>query len=80
MANDLDKRLDFLKIDYETRNTLRQNAPILENNFDIILSNFYDHLTTYPHLSEKFVGDIDPVKRKQKDHWRELFSGEFSDQ
>lgn len=80
MTTDLEKRLDFLKIDLETKDSLRHNAPILERNFDVILDRFYDHVTKYPQLAEKFSGDIEPVKGKQKHHWRNLFSGDFSDQ
>ena len=80
MANDLDQRLEFLKIDSETKDILRQNAPVLEKNFDAILAEFYDHLTRYPQLAEKFAGDLHTVRNKQKNHWRTLFSGEFSEQ
>ncbi|HBN21846.1 MAG TPA: hypothetical protein DD412_01235 [Holosporales bacterium] len=80
MSNELDKRLDFLKIDPETKDALRDNVPVLEKNFDAVLGGFYDHVTQYPQLAEKFNGDLDTVKRKQKDHWRTLFSGEFSEQ
>ncbi|NCQ67497.1 MAG: hypothetical protein GW748_07105 [Alphaproteobacteria bacterium] len=80
MANDLDQRLEFLKIDSETKDILRQNAPVLEKNFDAILAEFYDHVTRYPQLAEKFAGDLHTVRNKQKNHWRTLFSGEFSEQ
>lgn len=79
MADEIDERLEFLKVDKETRDTLRQNTPVLEKNFDTILGGFYDHVTSYPQLAEKFGGDTGPVKQKQKDHWRSLFSGDFSD-
>lgn len=80
MANELEKRLEFLRIDGVAKDALRQNAPVLEKNFDAILGNFYEHVTKYPQLSEKFGGDVEVVKNKQKDHWRTLFSGEFSAQ
>tara|TARA_R110002095_G_scaffold140540_2_gene122063 strand:- start:2754 stop:4376 length:1623 start_codon:yes stop_codon:yes gene_type:complete len=80
MANEIEKRLEFLKIGTDAKATLRQNAPILEKNFDAILGGFYSHVTSYPQLAEKFGGDLNVVQNKQKNHWRTLFSGEFSDQ
>lgn len=80
MASELDQRLGFLKLDAQARDALQRNLPVLEKNFDAILEDFYGHLTQYPYLSEKFHGNVEPVKNKQKEHWRTLFSGEFSEQ
>ncbi len=80
MNNDLSKRLDFLKIDSDTRKTLEKNLPLVEKNFEPILDKFYDHILSYPNLSEKFSGDVGPIKLRQKEHWQSLFSGSFNDQ
>ncbi len=80
MTEELKDRLKFLQLDDNARAALKGSLPILEKNFDAILTGFYDHVGSYPNLAEKFGGDVEPVKNKQKNHWRTLFSGEFSQQ
>lgn len=80
MNPDLSTRLRFLNIDQESKEALQRSLPVLEKNFDTILTGFYEHVTQYQNLAEKFQGSVEPAKNKQKEHWRNLFSGEFSDQ
>jgi methyl-accepting chemotaxis protein len=74
-------RLEYLKIDQETRGVLRDFLPILEGNLEGILDAFYGHITQWPDL-KTLTGDenkIRMLKGAQKQHWTTLFSGRFDE-
>jgi methyl-accepting chemotaxis protein len=74
-------RLEYLKIDQETRGLLRDFLPVLDGNLQSILDAFYEHITQWPDL-KTLVGDekkIGMLKGAQKQHWNTLFSGQFDE-
>lgn len=74
-------RLEFLLIDAETMETLRQLQPLLVANIDKILDDFFVHMTQRRELALLF-GDsgISIVRAEMKKHWLEnVFAGKFDD-
>ncbi len=77
MSKDLESQLSFYQITENDRDALRKASSTVEKIYDPLLAKFYDHILGYQHLAEKFSGDVDHVKNKQKDHWRTLFNANF---
>ncbi len=81
MTNDiqLDQRLQFLKIDQKTRDLLAEIKPILEPELPRILSAFYDHISSYPEVSNMFSSNamIEGAKNAQSSHWANILTGRF---
>ena len=78
-SSDLQSELRFLGIDDTTRQELRDFLPILEEQVDSLLDEFYSQITAWPNLRE-IIGDLSNLprlKEAQRDHWRLLFSGRF---
>jgi hemoglobin-like flavoprotein len=75
----LQKRLDLLKIDADTRNSLRKVIPVFRDDLDFIVEKFYAHLRQFPEVNRIFTGkaQIDALKKRQKLHWIRLFSCKF---
>ena len=74
-------RLEYLKIDQETRGLLRDFLPLLEGNLKEILNAFYGHITQWPDL-KTLAGDEQKIRRlkaAQHQHWTTLFSGRFDE-
>jgi methyl-accepting chemotaxis protein len=73
------RKLNFLKIDEETRRSLEEFAPTLKGLLPAILDAFYAHLRNYPEMMKFFSSDsrVSHAKAAQLDHWITLFSGRF---
>jgi len=80
-TNDIRERLEFLKIDQETRATLREFRPLLERNLPAILGRFYDWVGPHPKLHPLFDGQssLERARAAQAAHWRATFEGHFDD-
>jgi methyl-accepting chemotaxis protein len=76
----LDTRLNFIGMDETEKEALRKALPLIEGQFDTILTKFYDHLLTYPQLAEKFHRHVDHAKDAQKEHWLSLFNARFNEE
>lgn len=83
MSNyDKQERLRFLQIDHETQLTLQEHGPAILQNLRPILDGFYQHILQWPQLKAKLKDDanIERLKHAQEEHWKLLFSGEFTDE
>ena len=78
-GSDLQTELRFLGIDDTTRQELVDFLPILEEEVDGFLDEFYSHITAWPNLRNIIgdMGNVPRLKEAQRDHWRLLFSGRF---
>lgn len=83
MTNDiqLDKRLQFLKIDQETRDMLAEIKPVLEPELPHILGAFYEHISSYPEVQDMFTSSkmVDGAKNAQTKHWANILTGRFDE-
>lgn len=77
MSQGIESRLDFIGFSPEDKAALKNALPIIQDNLPKILEIFYEHITRYPELSEKFTRHLDHVKKAQAKHWSRLFSAEF---
>ncbi len=75
------ERLQFLKIDSATGDTLREFRPLLEKTVQGVLGKFYDHLARYPDLVKLFGGEANIARARgaQATHWLGIFEGRFDD-
>jgi methyl-accepting chemotaxis protein len=73
------KRLNFLKIDDDTRRPLAKFAPTLKDLLPPVLDAFYSHLRKHPEMMKFFSNEsrVTHAKAAQLDHWMKLFSGSF---
>ncbi|MDR3435853.1 globin-coupled sensor protein [Telmatospirillum sp.] len=81
MGLDKNERLSFLLIDDETRAALRELRPILAENIETILDDFYRHVQRTPEAAKTFANNsIEKARRLQKQHWLDnVFSGKFDE-
>jgi methyl-accepting chemotaxis protein len=76
----LPERLRFSRIDEDTRRTLREIKPLVENALPAILTDFYNHVALYPEPARLFGGSpakMDMAKNAQIAHWRTILSADF---
>lgn len=79
-ADEQHRRLQFLRVDEDTRRHLRDFRAILEPRIDSILERFYAHLDRTPELAPLFQSDasIAHARAMQRHHWLEnILGGEF---
>jgi methyl-accepting chemotaxis protein len=82
MANDVKDmtvKLDFLKVDDDTRQVLRGMRPMLDGGIEGLLERFYAHVRAVPELRD-LLGSEDKVRQvrgAQRRHWEMLFQAEF---
>lgn len=77
----LAERLDFLRIDAETRSLLTDFLPTLRQALPDILATFYQHVRRYPGLAGMFQGAtaMDRASKAQSEHWIKLFAARFDE-
>ena len=76
MTQGLADDLTYVRIDEETRATIRQLAPLIESNSSRMLDVLYGHMDRWPDLKGMFAS---PERRtharaRQAEHWRRLFA------
>ncbi|MFO1190457.1 MAG: globin-coupled sensor protein [Alphaproteobacteria bacterium] len=78
-GTNIQERLEFSRVNEETRAALALFRPILEKNIEAVLGKFYDHVVRYPNLAQMFGGqaNIDRARSAQALHWLGLFEGRF---
>ncbi len=74
--------LAFIRLDSESKETLRGLIPLLEANLERMLDILYSHINTWPDLRALFTT---PERQKhartrQGEHWHYLFSAEYDDE
>jgi len=67
----LDERLDFIGLDTETRQRLRDLKPALSRHLSPALSGFYEKVGGNPHTARFFSSDahVASAKSRQEAHW-----------
>lgn len=80
MQRDSKHHLEFFQVTDETSEALRANNTALKKHIDRILDEFYDYITSYPNLAEKFPSNYESIKNKQRQYWLKLFDGRFDDE
>ena len=79
--DDIETKLEFLKIDETARSRLSAFRGVAENGLDDILDRFYAHIMARPNLARMLGGDdkVRHVRNAQKIHWLTLMQGRFDD-
>ena len=72
-------RLEFARIDEETRKALRELWKVVEPNLANIIAGFYKHLVTEPSLEDLLGTRQGALESAQKAHWQRLFSARFDE-
>lgn len=75
----LQQRLQFMLIDQEARDALKEFRPYIEEHLPDILAAFYEHIRRWPEVAQFFKGDamMDQAKNLQLRHWLTIARGEF---
>lgn len=76
----IDRLLQFLEIDAETRASAFALSELLAPHFDAIIEDFYITVQQFdvnPHVTGRIVPTL---KQKQKQHWLALFHSRFDDE
>lgn len=81
MAENIQDRLDFIKMDMQTKQVLRAIQPLISKNIMVALDKFYDHIKAYPDLMRMFGGQqgLDRAKKMQYEHWIRIAQANFDD-
>lgn len=82
MNNDtnLDERIEFIELDKEARDALRQAAPLIEREIPKALEHFYKQARAFPQTRRFFTGEshINSAKSAQVRHWNTIAAANFS--
>ncbi|MGF1461895.1 MAG: methyl-accepting chemotaxis protein [Maricaulaceae bacterium] len=76
-THNLQDRLNFHRIDAETKARLRSLKPFLSDILPAALDDFYKHLRAFPHVWAVFDGAVEHVKSKQIQHWMVIADAQF---
>jgi methyl-accepting chemotaxis protein len=81
VADNIQDRLDFIKMDEPTKRVLRAIQPLIAKNIPLALDKFYDHIKSYPELMRMFGGQhgLDRAKKMQHEHWLRIAQANFDD-
>ncbi|MGB8275356.1 MAG: globin-coupled sensor protein [Alphaproteobacteria bacterium] len=76
---DFRTKLEFLKMDSDSKEALRGFRKVLETEIDKVLGAFYVHVGAIPELRAMLGSDsnIARVRQAQGKHWLNLFTAEF---
>jgi methyl-accepting chemotaxis protein len=74
---DLERRLRYAGIDAATSRRLRGFWRVAKLAMPSILTAFYQHVESEPHLGKQTSGHVNRLKGAQTEHWGRLFSGRF---
>ena len=75
----IQERLNFIKLDTDTRKVLAQARPIIEKAVSESLDGFYSQVRAYPAVSRFFSTEqmIAGAKNGQSRHWSQIASAQF---
>ncbi|MEQ9143724.1 MAG: globin-coupled sensor protein [Parvibaculaceae bacterium] len=79
---DLERRILFTRIGEADGDALREFRPVLVENMEHLLDEFYEHVTSVPQLKDLFrdAAHIKWARDAQKKHWLErVFTGDFGE-
>ncbi len=74
---DRETRLNFMRIDAQTTEHLRQFWTVVEPALPAILDGFYAHVTGTPKLAALVGDQTGRLKKAQGTHWHRLFTSGF---
>jgi methyl-accepting chemotaxis protein len=79
---DLNKRLEFLGIDEDAKQGMRQFYAQVQGDIPDISTQFYDHMARFDETQSIIDAhsDVETLKKAQGGHWKNVFSGEISEQ
>lgn len=74
-------RLKFLRLDEGAIRAMKGVSPLVDSAMPGIADAFYAHLLQMPELAAMLDGGakVGRLKKSQRDHWRNLFSGRFDE-
>lgn len=77
--NQLLERLNFIRLDDDTRRDLKSFGPMASELLPEVLKSFYKHISHHPQVSRYFESSsmIDHAASRQAAHWRGILSAEF---
>lgn len=76
---EIHERLDFMRIDADTRALLQEFWTHVQPALPRILDDFYAHITSTSKLDQMIGNQTERLKQAQTDHWARLFSGRFDE-
>lgn len=76
-SGDVAARLNYARIDDDTRKTLSKLWVTVEPELGPIMKRFYDHIRSEPHMSRMIGEQQSRLEGAQTAHWRRLFTGDF---
>jgi len=78
-ANELNERLDFMRMNAETRTSIQNVRQLLMRELPGALDSFYEQVRAFPQTRKFFADDakIAAAKSKQLAHWEAISSGRF---
>jgi methyl-accepting chemotaxis protein len=81
MKPELAEDLTFVRLDDETRATLRRLLPLIETHGTRMLDVLYGHMDSWPDLKGLFASEArrTHARDRQAEHWRRLFSATYDD-
>jgi len=79
--NDLARRLAFLRVDDSAKKSMRDFYGSIEQDVPTLVQHFYDHLSRFEETQSIIDShsDIETLTRAQREHWKNMFSGDYSD-
>ncbi|OHV84879.1 globin-coupled sensor protein [Rhizobium sp. LCM 4573] len=78
---ELQKRLDFLGFDQESRSTLRDLSPVINASISEALDTLYRKINATPEIASLFSGQghMDSAKKRQMSHWAVVGEASFDE-
>ncbi len=79
--SDLTRRLEFLRIDENAKNSMRDFFATINGDVPAIVENFYAHLSGFQETQSIIDqhSDVRTLTDAQRQHWENMFSGNYSD-
>lgn len=80
LTDERSRRLAFIRFSQEDAALLRELAPLIEVNADIIVEDFYQNMAQYPELMDIVAqagSSIERLKKQQRKYLLEMFSGDY---
>lgn len=78
---DIRERLEFIQLDTDAAQALRDIAPIVREALPGVLQEFYKHINSWSQVSRLFRSEamIDMARNKQIEHWGVILRGDFTE-
>ncbi|WP_419798289.1 MAG: protoglobin domain-containing protein [Terasakiella sp.] len=79
--SDLTRRLEFLRIDENAKKSMQDFFATINGDVPAIVENFYSHLSGFQETQSIIDkhSNVRTLTDAQRQHWENMFSGEYSD-